>query len=107
MPEANMPEANIRETRMPGTLEQRSAAAAAVRPGERLHPLALRIMHWTNALGIIIMIMSGIKIYGDSPIFSWVSLSTTEETRFFSLIESFWSSNSLSSSALCSRSLVR
>jgi thiosulfate reductase cytochrome b subunit len=30
-------------------------------------------MHWTNALGIIIMIMSGIKIYGDSPIFRWLS----------------------------------
>jgi thiosulfate reductase cytochrome b subunit len=30
-------------------------------------------MHWINAVGIIIMIMSGIKIYGDSPIFSWLS----------------------------------
>ncbi len=40
-------------------------------------------------------------------IFSCVSLSTTFETRLVSLIESFWSSNSLSSSAFCSRSLVR
>jgi thiosulfate reductase cytochrome b subunit len=55
------------------TLEQRPATAAAPRPGQRLHPLPLRIMHWTNALGIIIMIMSGIKIYGDSPIFSFIS----------------------------------
>jgi thiosulfate reductase cytochrome b subunit len=38
-----------------------------------LHPLALRIMHWTNAVAIIIMIGSGIKIYGDSPIFSFIS----------------------------------
>jgi thiosulfate reductase cytochrome b subunit len=38
-----------------------------------LHPLALRIMHWINAAAIIIMIGSGIKIYGDSPIFSWLS----------------------------------
>ena len=44
----------------------------APRP-QRLHPLALRIMHWTNAVAIIIMIASGIKIYGDSPVFSWVS----------------------------------
>ena len=30
-------------------------------------------MHWTNAIAIIIMIYSGIKIYGDSPIFGWLS----------------------------------
>ena len=56
--------------------EQRPATAAApasLRPGKALHPLALRIMHWANAIGIIIMIMSGIKIYGDSPIFTWLS----------------------------------
>jgi thiosulfate reductase cytochrome b subunit len=44
---------------------------SAARP--RLHPLPLRIMHWINAAAIIIMICSGIKIYGDSPIFSFVS----------------------------------
>jgi thiosulfate reductase cytochrome b subunit len=38
-----------------------------------LHPLGLRIMHWTNAVAIIIMIGSGIKIYGDSPIFAFIS----------------------------------
>jgi thiosulfate reductase cytochrome b subunit len=48
-------------------------ATPSVFPGKPLHPLALRIMHWTNALGIIIMIASGIKIYGDSPIFDWIS----------------------------------
>jgi thiosulfate reductase cytochrome b subunit len=56
--------------------QQRPATAAAPaprRPGKALHPLGLRIMHWTNAVGIIIMIMSGIKIYGDSPIFTWLS----------------------------------
>jgi thiosulfate reductase cytochrome b subunit len=56
--------------------ERRPATAAAptsLRPGKALHPLGLRIMHWTNAIGIIIMIMSGIKIYGDSPIFTWLS----------------------------------
>jgi thiosulfate reductase cytochrome b subunit len=44
----------------------------ATRP-KPLHPLAVRIMHWTNAVAIIIMIGSGIKIYGDSPIFSFIS----------------------------------
>jgi thiosulfate reductase cytochrome b subunit len=40
---------------------------------EPMHPVGLRIMHWINALAIIIMIGSGIKIYGDSPIFGWLS----------------------------------
>jgi thiosulfate reductase cytochrome b subunit len=38
-----------------------------------LHPLAVRIMHWINAAAIIVMIMSGIKIYGDSPIVSFIA----------------------------------
>jgi thiosulfate reductase cytochrome b subunit len=48
------------------------AASPSVRPPRRLHPLGLRIMHWTNAIAIIIMIMSGIKIYNDSPLFAWL-----------------------------------
>jgi thiosulfate reductase cytochrome b subunit len=56
-----------------------SAPADPLRPlrpeprPRRLHPLALRIMHWINAVAILIMIASGIKIYGDSPIFRWLS----------------------------------
>ena len=40
--------------------------------GLRLHPLAVRIMHWINAAAMIIMIMSGWKIYNDDLIFSWL-----------------------------------
>ncbi len=39
------------------------------RHGIRLHPLPVRIMHWINAAAMIIMIMSGWKIYNDSVIF--------------------------------------
>jgi thiosulfate reductase cytochrome b subunit len=39
---------------------------------KRLHPLALRIMHWTNALAMIIMIASGWKIYNDEVLFGWL-----------------------------------
>jgi thiosulfate reductase cytochrome b subunit len=63
---------------MAETAEQSVDAAPApppARPRPRLHPLPLRIMHWINAAAIIIMICSGIKIYGDSPIFSWVSFA--------------------------------
>lgn len=38
----------------------------------RLHPLPLRIMHWTNAVAIFIMIGSGWKIYNDDVIFGWL-----------------------------------
>jgi thiosulfate reductase cytochrome b subunit len=38
----------------------------------RLHPLPLRIMHWTNAVAMIIMIGSGWKIYNDEVLFGWL-----------------------------------
>ena len=38
----------------------------------RLHPLAVRVMHWINAAAMITMIMSGWKIYNDDIIFSWL-----------------------------------
>jgi thiosulfate reductase cytochrome b subunit len=37
-----------------------------------LHPLPVRIMHWTNALAIFIMIGSGWKIYNDDVILGWL-----------------------------------
>jgi thiosulfate reductase cytochrome b subunit len=38
----------------------------------RLHPLPVRIMHWVNAIAIIIMIGSGWKIYNDEVLFGWL-----------------------------------
>jgi thiosulfate reductase cytochrome b subunit len=38
----------------------------------RLHPLPLRIMHWVNALAMIIMIGSGWEIYNDEVLFGWL-----------------------------------
>jgi thiosulfate reductase cytochrome b subunit len=45
------------------------ARANAGHGEHRLHPLALRIMHWINAVAIFIMIGSGWKIYNDDVIF--------------------------------------
>ena len=42
------------------------------RHGLRLHPLPVRIMHWVNAIAMIIMITSGWKIYNDDVIFGWL-----------------------------------
>jgi thiosulfate reductase cytochrome b subunit len=38
----------------------------------RMHPLAVRIMHWTNAVAMVIMIGSGWKIYNDEVLFGWL-----------------------------------
>ena len=38
----------------------------------KLHPLGLRIMHWVNAVAMIIMIGSGWEIYNDEVIFGWL-----------------------------------
>src|SRR5262249_52077201 len=46
-------------------------AAGRLQPIARVivHPLTVRITHWLNALAIIIMIMSGWRIYNSDPIF--------------------------------------
>lgn len=38
----------------------------------RMHPLPLRIMHWTNAAAMVVMIGSGWKIYNDEVIFGFL-----------------------------------
>lgn len=39
---------------------------------KRMHPAVVRIMHWTNAIAMVIMIMSGWKIYNDEVIFGFL-----------------------------------
>ena len=48
---------------------------APVRPARRLHPVPVRIMHWTNAVAMLIMIGSGWGIYNDSVIFGSLHFS--------------------------------
>ena len=38
----------------------------------KMHPLVIRIVHWTNAVAMVVMIMSGWKIYNDEVIFGWL-----------------------------------
>lgn len=38
-----------------------------------LHPLPIRIMHWINAIAMVIMIGSGWEIYNDEIIFGWLT----------------------------------
>jgi thiosulfate reductase cytochrome b subunit len=47
------------------------AVKAAPHP-PRLHPLPIRIMHWTNVVAMFIMITSGWKIYNDDVLLGWL-----------------------------------
>lgn len=38
----------------------------------KLHPFGVRVMHWTNAVAIILMFTSGWGIYDDDAIFGWL-----------------------------------
>ena len=51
------------------TSEHQQQQETATRP---LHPLPVRIMHWTNAAAMIIMISSGWLIYTDEVLFGWL-----------------------------------
>lgn len=37
----------------------------------KVHPLPVRVAHWVNALAMLIMILSGWRIYNASPLFDW------------------------------------
>jgi thiosulfate reductase cytochrome b subunit len=47
-------------------------AVASVPHAQRLHPRPIRVMHWINAITMILMIGSGWKIYNDEVIFGWL-----------------------------------
>jgi thiosulfate reductase cytochrome b subunit len=38
----------------------------------QMHPPAIRIMHWLNALAMVVMVMSGWKIYEDEALFGTI-----------------------------------
>ena len=44
---------------------QRTNAESDRHQARRLYPLPVRIMHWINAVAILIMISSGWKVYND------------------------------------------
>lgn len=47
-------------------------SSPAAQKVQRLHPIAVRIMHWINALSVIALILSGWKIYDDYPILGFL-----------------------------------
>ena len=51
-------------------MAQMAPGAAPVQ--QKLHPLPLRVMHWINAVFMIILILSGWQIYNDEVLFGWL-----------------------------------
>ena len=49
-----------------------SAALPDTAAGPLIHPRWVRVMHWINALAILMMIGSGWQIYDASPLFSFI-----------------------------------
>lgn len=46
-------------------------AQARATPAKVIQPAWVRVMHWINALAVILMIMSGWQIYNASPLFNF------------------------------------
>jgi thiosulfate reductase cytochrome b subunit len=55
--------------------ETAGTSALSARTGRRLHPLPVRIMHWINAVVMLVMITSGWGIYDDDVIIHGVHFS--------------------------------
>jgi thiosulfate reductase cytochrome b subunit len=62
-------------TALPTPARNSGPNIAPGRPARRLHPVPVRIMHWTNAAAMLVMIGSGWGIYNDSVIFSALHFS--------------------------------
>lgn len=64
---------------------QTYVATATARKPIRLHPWPVRLMHWTNALAMLLLIFSGWGIYNDEVIFgalhfpAWLTLGAGAE----------------------------
>mgnify|MGYP001485667554 CR=1 FL=1 len=40
--------------------------------GKVVHPVWVRVCHWTNVVAMVVMVMSGWQIYNASPLFNFV-----------------------------------
>jgi len=72
---------NLGQETMSGELREPPAPSQAPRKSARtIHPLVVRIGHWTNVVAMFVMIGSGWRIYNDSPLIpgfyfpDWISI---------------------------------
>src|ERR1700723_2782428 len=52
-----------------------AATTTTASPSKVIQPAWVRVMHWINAVAIILMIMSGLQVYNASPLFRSLSFS--------------------------------
>src|SRR5579863_10340421 len=57
------------------TTKEKTATAKTATASKVVQPAWVRVMHWTNAVAIILMIMSGLQIYNASPLFTGLTFS--------------------------------
>jgi thiosulfate reductase cytochrome b subunit len=55
--------------------EEKTANAKTASASKVVQPAWVRVMHWINAVAIILMIMSGLQIYNASPLFTGLIFS--------------------------------
>jgi thiosulfate reductase cytochrome b subunit len=55
--------------------EPKSATTTTATAPKVIQPAWVRVMHWINAVAIILMIMSGLQIYNASPLFKSLTFS--------------------------------
>jgi thiosulfate reductase cytochrome b subunit len=55
--------------------EEKTSPATVVTASKVIQPAWVRVMHWTNAVAIFLMIMSGLQIYNASPLFKSLTFS--------------------------------
>jgi thiosulfate reductase cytochrome b subunit len=58
------------------TVNNEQAASATPSKAKVIQPVWVRILHWVNALAMVLMIMSGWQIYNASPLFSFTFSSS-------------------------------
>src|ERR1700723_945131 len=52
-----------------------AATTTTASPSKVIQPAWVRVMHWINAVAIILMIMSGLQVYNASPLFKSLTFS--------------------------------
>jgi thiosulfate reductase cytochrome b subunit len=57
--------------------EHKTESAKTAAASKVIQPAWVRVMHWINAIAIILMIMSGLQIYNASPLFKSLTFSKT------------------------------
>ena len=55
--------------------EHKTESAKTATASKVIQPAWVRVMHWINAVAVILMIMSGLQIYNASPLFHFLSFS--------------------------------